>query len=451
MRSVREVFEPARSREVLFLAAPIIAGMMSQSVLNLVDTAMVGRLGPAAQGAAGLGSFSFFVLANLVIGLGTGVQAMVSRRDGEGRAEGAGAALDTALVLAVFVALPLGYGLSFLADDIFPLLSDDPLVVAGGAGYLQIRLMAIGVVTANYCFRGFYNGIGRSRTYMSTLIVIHVLNIFLNWVFIYGHLGAPRMEVRGAALASALAAAIGTLTYVGLTVVNKDIRQRYLPFRFRSISATVAGRLVSLSWPEALRGIGLMVGFVLFLRLHSWLGTREVAAGTILVTLASVGFLPALGFGLAGATFVGRNLGAGKPEEARRMVWQTVRIALVAMLVPIIVMQAGPAAVLSLFTPDAVVIELAVPAVRLLALSFLIDCLPFVLLYSLVGAGATRWAAAVQLSAQYGVMLPLAWLLGLQLDGGLVGLWTGLVVSRVFLGAVALHKFNGRSWEGIAV
>lgn len=451
MRSVRALFEPVRTRAVLFLAAPIIGGMMSQTVLNLVDTAMVGRLGPAAQGAAGLGSFSFFVLANLVIGLGTGVQAMAARRDGEGQSGGAGAVLDTALILAVFLALPLGYALSFLADDIFPLLSEDPLVVDRGSGYLQIRLMAIGVVTANYCFRGFFNGIGRSRTYMSTLIVIHVLNIVLNWVFIYGNLGAPRMEVRGAALASALAAAVGTLTYVGLTVANRDVRERYLPFRFRSVSASVAGRLVSLSWPEALRGIGLMVGFVLFLRLHSWLGTREVAAGTILVTLASVGFLPALGFGLAGATFVGRNLGAGTPDEARRMVWQTIRIALAAMLLPIVVMQTAPAFVLSLFTPDQIVIDLAVPAVRLLALSFLIDCLPFVLIYSLVGAGATRWAAAVQLGGQYVVMLPLAWLLGLQLEAGLVGLWTALVLSRVFLGAVALRKFQGKSWEKIAV
>jgi len=449
--SLATLFERDRSRAVLVLAGPIIAGMMSQTVLNLIDTAMVGRLGPAAQGAAGLGSFSFFVLANLVIGLGTGVQAMVSRRDGEGAPEKAGAALDTALMLAVFVALPLGFALSFTADRIFPFLSDDAAVVSGGSGYLQIRLMAVGVVTANYCFRGFFNGIGRSRTYMSTLIVIHVLNVVLNWVFIYGNLGAPRMEVRGAALASALAAAIGTLTYVILTVSNKEVRSKYLPFRFGSLSGGVARGLVSLSWPEALRGIGLMVGFLIFLRMHSWIGTREVAAGTILVNLASVGFLPALGFGLAGATFVGRNLGAKKPAEARRMVWQTWRIAFAAVLLPIVLMQAAPAAVLAAFTPDRVVIELAVPAVRLLALSFLVDTLAFVLIYSLVGAGATRWAAAVQLGGQYVVLLPLAWLLGLQLDLGLVGLWTGMVLSRAVLAALGWQRFRGDSWERIEV
>ena len=449
--TLAELFEPRRSREVIVLAGPIIAGMMSQTVLNLVDTAMVGQLGPAAQGAAGLGSFAFFVLANLVICLGAGVQAMVSRRDGEGQKEGAGAVLDTSLVIAVLVALPLGYGLSTFADVVFPYLSEDPHVVAGGAGYLEIRLMALGVVTANYCFRGFFNGIGRSRTYMSTLIVIHALNIFLNWVFIYGNLGAPVLGVRGAALASALAAAVGTLTYVGLTVSDRAVRSSYLPFRFRSLSIDVARRLASLSWPEALRGIGLMVGFLAFLRLHSWIGTREVAAGAILVNLASVGFLPALGFGLAGATFVGRNLGAGDPEEARRIVWQTWRIAFAALLLPIVLMQAAPATILSLFTPDQVVIDLAVPAVRLLAASFLIDSLPFVLIYSLVGAGATRWAAVVQLSAQYLVLLPLAWLLGLELGLGLVGLWTSLVLSRAVLGALALRKFRGTSWQTIEV
>ena len=92
-------FEPKRSRELLLLAGPIILGMSSQSLLNLVDTAMVGAIGPIPQAAAGLGGFGFWMLANLLLGLGTGVQAMCSRRDGEGKPEAAGAVLDSPLLL----------------------------------------------------------------------------------------------------------------------------------------------------------------------------------------------------------------------------------------------------------------------------------------------------------------------------------------------------------------
>ncbi len=194
-------FPRERSRQLLALAVPIMLGMTSQTVLNLVDTAMVGRLGPAAQAAAGLGSFAFWVLANLVIAVGTGVQAVASRRDGEGDSEGVGAALDTGLVLAAVLGLPLGYLFAQASPNLFPLLSDDTQVVAGGVGYLAIRLMGLGVVAANYCFRGFYNGIGMSRVYMGTLATMHLVNVVLNWLLIYGNLGLPAMGVQGAALA----------------------------------------------------------------------------------------------------------------------------------------------------------------------------------------------------------------------------------------------------------
>lgn len=446
-------FEPERSRRILALAGPIIGGMASQTVLNLVDAAMVGRLGPAAQAGVGLGSFTFFVLANLVIGLGTGVQAIVSRRDGEDRPQEAGAALDNALVLALLVALPLGYLMAQGADLIFPLLSTDETVQDGGSSYLAIRLMALGVVTANYCFRGFWNGIGQSRVYMGTLIVIHTLNIVLNWVLIFGvpALSIPRMGIQGAALASALAAAGGTLCYSALVLVKRDVRETYLPFRFSSLRRDVVRGLVRLSWPEALRGIGLMAGFLLFLRLHSALGTRATAAGTILVQLASVGFLPALGFGLAGATFVGRALGRADPAEARVIIWQTVRIALTLMVVPLVLLQVAPDLVLSVFTPDALVIEMARPGLRILAATFAFDAVQFVIIYSLLGAGATRWAAAVQLTAQYLVLLPLAWVLGVLLGGGVVGLWAGMIGSRALLAVLAVRKLRGDSWERIDV
>ena len=102
-------FEPKRSRELLLLAGPIILGMSSQSLLNLVDTAMVGAIGPIPQAAAGLGGFGFWMLANLLLGLGTGVQAMCSRRDGEGKPEAAGAVLDSSIVLAFAVAFVIVY------------------------------------------------------------------------------------------------------------------------------------------------------------------------------------------------------------------------------------------------------------------------------------------------------------------------------------------------------
>jgi putative MATE family efflux protein len=444
-------FDRTRSRDILVLAGPIIAGMASQTILNLVDTGMVGRLGPAPQAAAGLGSFTFWVLANLIIALGTGVQATVARRDGEEDKEGAGSALDTGLMLAVLIGLPLGYGLAQASPWIFGHLSDDAAVTGGGSRYLAIRLMGLGAVAANYCFRGFYNGIGRSMVYMSTLIVIHTTNIFLNWVFIYGNLGARPMGVEGAALGSVLAAVAGTCVYTILTVTQADIRTIYRPFRFRNIKLGLVRKMAKLSLPEAVRGVFVMFGFLLFLELHESIGTRAAAAGTILVNIASTGFLPAMGMGFAGATLVGRHLGRGEPDEARRLMWLSVRLASAGLAIPVILLAVFAEPVLGLFTPDIPTIQAAVPALRLFALAAIFDALPIVLVFSLLGAGAVRWVAGVQIIQQYVLLLPLAALLGIGLDMGVFGLWIGMVLSRIGLAVFAVIKVRGDTWTNIEV
>jgi Na+-driven multidrug efflux pump len=380
---LRRWFDPARSRSLLLLAGPIIAGMGSQIVLNLVDTA--------------------------------------------------GAALDSGLVIAIVVGLPLGYGLAQAAPGLFTHLTDDPEVAVGAGGYLAIRLMGLGAVAANYCFRGFYNGIGRSMVYLASIVLIHATNILLNWVFIYGNLGTRPMGVRGAALASVLAAVFGVCFYSILTLVQSDIRARFRPFRFASITLERLRRLVWLAWPEGLRGVLVSLGFLVFLALHEAFGTREAAAGTILINVASAGFLLALGMGFACATMVGRHLGRGDPDEARRMVWQGARL------------------VLALFTPDVPVIEIATPALRLFALAAAFDALPVVLVFSLQGAGATRWVAGVQVMQQYVLLIPLALLLGFFFEMGVFGLWLGLLLSRVGMLGFGLAKIRSDSWTGIRV
>ncbi|MBN94453.1 MAG: hypothetical protein CL928_10330 [Deltaproteobacteria bacterium] len=459
-------FDPGRTRALLLLGGPIVAGMASQVVLNLVDTAMIGRLGPAPQAAVGLGSFTFLVLMNAVTCLGAAVQATASRRDGENDSRGAGGALDRGLLLAVGAGLPLGYGLSKLVPAFFPYLASDPAVVvgaegySGGIAYLEIRVMAMGVVGANFCYRGFYNGIGRSKVYLVSIVLIQTLNIFFNWVFIYGNLGAEAMDVRGAALASVLAAVIGTCFYTFLTLVQRDVRTRYRPFRVANLGRSGFGAMIRLAWPEAVRGIGLMVSFLLFLELHEAISTPALAAGSILMNIGSAGFLPAMGMGLAGATMVGRHLGMKQPAEARKIVWLGVRLTVCGLMLPAVLVACQPEPILAIFTPDVGTMQAAKLGLQLFAATTVFDAIPIVLLYSMLGAGATRWVAGAQLIQQYLVMLPLAALIGLvvmpELAAGredlqVVGLWLGLGLSRMALGVVAVRRFRSSAWEDIEV
>lgn len=449
--SLHRVFDPARSRDILRLAGPFVAGMGSQVLLNLVDTAMVGRLGPAPQAAVGLGSFAYTVIASLAIAVGTAVQATAARRDGEQDRHGAGAALDTGLALAVVVGLPLGFSLSRAAPWLLARIADDPEVALRGSAYLATRLVGLGAVGATFCFRGFYAGIGRPGVYLFSLVLVQASNILLNWIFIFGNLGSRPLGERGAALASVVAAVFGVCFYSIVTVVQGDVRRGYRPLRFANLGFLRCARMAAIAWPEGLRGVLVALGFLVFLEMHEAMGTLEAAAGTILLNVASAGFLLSLGMGLACATLVGRHLGRGEPAEARATVWLGARLASAGLVLPAIATAIWAPRILGWFTPDAPVVDLATLPLRIFALAAILDAFPVVLVFSLQGAGATRWVAFVQVVQQYVLLIPLALVLGFGCDLGVLGLWLGLLLSRGAMAWLGLRKVRGDSWTRIRV
>ncbi len=189
-----------RLNRVLGLSVPIIGAMISQNVLNLVDTAMVGTLGNAALAAVGLGGFALFMFQALILGISTGVQATSSRRKGEGQHDKTAVPLNAALLIVLIAGPVLSAFWYYLTPYVYPHLNSDPDVIRQGVPYLQIRILAIMFVGMNYSFRGYWNAVDHARLYMGTLVIMHSLNILLNYILIFGHFGTPAMGAKGAGL-----------------------------------------------------------------------------------------------------------------------------------------------------------------------------------------------------------------------------------------------------------
>ncbi|RLA12895.1 MAG: MATE family efflux transporter, partial [Gammaproteobacteria bacterium] len=178
-----------RRRRILQLALPIIGAMVSQSILNLVDTAMVGQLGNAALAAVGLGGLVVFAGQAAVLGFSRAVQTIVAHRKGQERLHESAQVLNAALLIILIVSPFLSALLIAAAPYFYPLLNPDPDVIAAGIPYFEVRIMATVFVGMNYAFRGYWNAIDRSRIYLVTLLVIHASNILLNYILIFGHFG----------------------------------------------------------------------------------------------------------------------------------------------------------------------------------------------------------------------------------------------------------------------
>jgi len=427
-----------RRRQLFAIALPVIGGMTSQNVLNLVDIGMVGRLGDTALAATGLGSFANWLSMAFILGLSTGVQAIAARRLGQGARGELALPLNGGLLLALLLGTPLAAALILLAPEIMALLNPDPEVVAEAGPYLQVRLLALVAVGMSFSFRGYWSAVHLTRLYLVTLLIMHAVNVFLNWVFIFGNLGAPALGVYGAGLATTLSIYLGLLIYIyfGLKYARSEGFLRSLP------SLAMLKSQLKVSLPASLQQFFFAAGMLTLLIIIGRIGTQELAAVNVLMTLGLVIILPAIGFGLATATLVGNALGREDPHDAKLWGWNAALFTgLLGLGLGAVVLLFGRP-LLGVFLVDPDTVALAWPALMISATIVGIDAAGMVLINALLGAGDTGRVMRISIVAQWGLFLPLAALVGPVLGGGLLAVW---VLQAVYRSGQAL--WLARVWQ----
>lgn len=445
----RELFRLTRERRraVSSLAYPIIGAMASQNVVNLVDTAMVGTLGDRALAAVGLGGFVNFMAVSFVMGMSAGVQATCARWKGAGRLGEIAVPLNGGLAMAAVVCVPATALLIALTPAILRLLAPEAAVADIGAEYLTLRLAGMTAVGLNFAFRGYWNAVNLSRLYMTTLVAMHAVNIFLNWVLIFGNLGAPALGARGAGLSNALATWFGTLVYAGFVwrYGRGEGFLHGLPARDTMRS------MLAISMPAGLQQLLFASGMVVLFWIVARIGTAEVAAGNVLINVTLVAILPSIGFGLAAATLVGQALGAGDRDEAYAWAWRVAKMSaafVAAIALPALLF---PGAVLAPFLHDEATRELAEGPLRIAALFAPVEAVVAVLLNAHLGAGSSRVVLAISVLTQWGAFLPAAYLVGPWLGLGLIAIWSSQAAYRVLNLALFAESWRARRWDRSAL
>ncbi|MCB1321246.1 MAG: MATE family efflux transporter [Leptospiraceae bacterium] len=439
-----------RINRIHTLSLPIMGAMVSQNILNLVDTAMVGRLPDAAPAlaAVNLGGFANFWAISLILGLSVGVQAMASRRVGEGRMDVAAVPLNGGVLLALVTAIPLSLILFFITPFVYHFLENDPAVIEAGVPYLQARLLAGAAMAVNYCFRGFWNGTNRPHVYMLTLFSMHALNIFLNYVLIFGHLGAPALGTAGAGIASAISVVGGSLMYTGIAL--RTVRSAgFLTIR---PDATILKQLIRTSTPSGIQQFFFAAGLLTLSVIIGVVGTEELAGASVMINIMLTAYLPGLGLGLGAATLVGQALGRGHPEDAKEWGYDTMKVGMIwlgALGLPMILI---PDVLIELLAPGAPeVLELARLPLQIMGAGMFLEGIGLVLMNALNGAGDSRSVMIVSGGLQWLLFLPLAAVVGPWLGYGLLGIWIVNGISRALMAFTFLFIWKRGLWSHVQV
>lgn len=434
--------------KVLVLAFPVILGLMSQTLLGLVDTAMVGRLGAEALAATGFGSAVFMTLVNFFGALGIGTQALTARRYGEGDTMGSGKVLSNALMISLLIGIPLTLTGFFFSSHLFPLISEDAAVVTYGIGYLEYRFFGMAFMLINVALSRFFNGIGNTRIYMNASLIINGLNIVLDYLLIFGNFGFPRLEVTGAAIASTLATMIGTGYYL-IAGMKKTYFNNYNYFNTKNLEWKNSLSIARISFPPGVQSLLTTAGFLTFLWIIGQVGTTEVAATIIIVRITAVALTSAFGFGIAAATLIGQYMGAEDPGNAEKSVWESAKIGGLFLGLFALAFVALPEPIIRVFTNDPKTIYASICPLIIIGLVQLFDAYRIVLGQALQAAGNPRWVMFMEVSVNWFVLLPLTYLLAKKSGLGLVGAWISMDVFVLVLAMSMIWKFRQGRWKKI--
>lgn len=441
------MIEKDRLKKILGLSLPIIGGMVSQNILNIVDTVMVGTLGNAALGAVGLGGFALFMCQSLLLGISTGVLATSSRRKGEGKDSETAFPLNGGIFLSIIGGGLLTLFFYSVTPSLYPYLNSDPEVVALGTNYLQIRILGIIFVGINFSFRGFWNAINKPGMYMATLVIMHGLNIFFNYVLIFGKLGFPKLGVDGAAIGSTIATGFGALIYfiLGFVFARENGFLKHLP------SKEGLKSLIKISLPNGIQQLFFAAGFTALFYIIGKIGTVELAAAHILINVLLICILPGMGLGITAASLIGQALGRNNPDDAKMWGWDVLKVGMALLGTMGIPMIFFPEFLISIFIKDPLTIAAAAWPMRLSGMSMCFEAMGLILMNSLLGAGATKKVMFVSILLQWFLFLPLCYFLVPISGGGLLMIWTFFVGYRGLQSFIFLGMWRKSAWANINV
>jgi multidrug resistance protein, MATE family len=427
-------------RPLVRLSIPVVLAEIGWMTMGIVDTLMVGPLGPAAIGATGMSSAVFTAIAIFGMGLMLGLDALVSQAFGARRLDECVRWLHQAVALAV-VATPLVMGLTWIAFTTVDWWGLHPDIRTPVARYLRAISFSAFPLLLYAALRRYLQGRHVVRPIMAALISANLVNAAANWVLIHGRLGMPALGVEGSAWATAIARTyMAGFLLVAVYRLHGDAEEE---IRF-TVDLSRLRRLVALGWPAASQ-ITLEVGvFAAATMLAGRLDPIASASNQIALNIVSLAFMVPLGLSSAAAVRVGHAIGAGDARRAVHAGWTALGLGGAVMLAIALALFLWPVPMLRSFTTDPRVIEIGVGLLAIAAIFQLFDGTQAVATGVLRGVGQTRTPMIVNVIGHWVFGLPVGYALCFVYGWGVTGLWIGLSIGLVI---VATTLTAAWAWE----
>jgi MATE family multidrug resistance protein len=438
MSSIRSELGP-----MLRLAVPVVLAELGWMSMGIVDTIMVAPLGPAAIGAAGIGTSIHMAFSVFGMGLLLGLDTLVSQAYGAGDHRDCHRWLVHGLWLGAFVTVPV-LAVCLLLSGTIPAMGFHAQVQPLLQDYFGVVLWSTLPLLLYAAVRRYLQGMHVVAPIAFALVTANLVNAVANWALIFGQLGLPALGVKGAAWAT-FVSRLYMLTVLWIAARRVDrARGTGLAEVSRRLSRERLTRLWRLGFPAASQ-ISIEVGvFAVATALAGRLDPVSSASHQIALNIAGASFMVPLGVASAGAVRVGNRVGADDPAGAARAGWTAILLGGGFMTVMGVAFLLAPRTFIGLFQPGEEVVAMGASLLLVAAVFQLFDGLQAVATGALRGLGDTRMAMLVNLAGHWLLGLPVAYALCFPLGYGVRGLWMGLSLGLILCGVVLTWHWHRR-------
>ena len=420
------------------MAFPVILTQLGAALVGLFDSIMVGHYGTTDLAAVSFSNAIFFTVMVFAMGALMGITPLVGYATGAGESKSHIAGiLGNSLI---FTAIVMAFALVLLAPciPILHLFGQEPVVVDCARPYYTLIVLSI-VPFLFFCMcKQFLEGVGNTTVAMVITVVCNLLNIFLNWIFIFGHWGAPAMGAAGAGLATLIARTLTAICFVVVMLVRNEWRSYLVLIKRSMLQWQQVKRLIQLGLPIGMQSFVECFLFTASFIIIGWINKESLAAHHIANQMADLTFMLALGIGAATTIRVSHQLGRGDLEAVRMASRASVHLCLLMNTIGATIMITLRNYLPYVFTDDAEVVELASTLILIAGLFQYADGLQCIGAAMLRGIQDVRVPMRIAFIAYIAVALPLGIVLTFPCGLGAKGMWLAFIVGLA-IPAVLYH------------
>lgn len=431
-------------RHIWKIAYPIIFSLLAQNIINVVDTAFMGRVGEIELGAAGIAGIFYIVLYMMGFGFSTGAQILMARRNGEGKIREVGNILDHSIYVMFAMGVFLFVVIKFFSPVMLrPFIASDEIFNASVI-YLQYRIYGVFFAFFNVLSRAFFVAITKTKLLSISALIMAGSNVLLDWVLIFGNWGFPQMGIAGAAIASAIAEGFSAVFFLIIIYTMRD-RHKYCLFRFPKINFATIKATFDVSVFVMMQYVFSLGAWFIFFMIIEKMGERSLAISNIIRSIYMVLMIPVWAFSATTNTLVSNIIGQGNIHFVIPLIKKITGITVFSVLIFIIPLLLIPALFLRVYTPDASLIADSIPSVYVILGATLMFALSQNMFSGVSGTGNTRDALLIE-SSTLVIYLVFTWLIGIKWQQPITIVWFCEYVYFSGLGVISYWYLRTRRW-----